>query len=176
MFDDWKLTTFLLCCYGFFKEIRPSEPFLTEYLISNHTGVTEEQVYHDVYPVWTYSYLAILFLVFLVTDLAKYKPVIVLEGFAYILTWVLLLWGYGLAAMQTMQVSYGLATSTEVAYFTYIYASVSGDINDKCLEGNTYILEFLYFRPILPAGDKLHPGRLTARQISVWIAVTGPEE
>ena len=127
MYQDWKLTTFLLCCYGFFKEIRPSEPFLTEYLISNNTGVTESQVYHDVYPVWTYSYLAILFLVFLVTDLAKYKPVIILEGFAYILTWVLLLWGHGLAAMQIMQVSYGLATSTEVAYFTYIYASVSGD-------------------------------------------------
>ena len=102
------------------------------------------QVYHDVYPVWTYSYLSILILVFLVTDLARYKPVIILEGFAYILTWVLLLWGNGLAAMQTMQVmtttttmmmmmmtmqvSYGLATSTEVAYFTYIYASVSGDV------------------------------------------------
>ena len=39
--------------------------------------------------VWTYSYLAILILVFLLTDLAKYKPVIVLEGFAYIATWVL---------------------------------------------------------------------------------------
>ena len=38
---------------------------------------------------WTYSYLAILILVFLLTDLAKYKPVIVLEGFAYIATWVL---------------------------------------------------------------------------------------
>ena len=37
---------------------------------------------------WTYSYLAILILVFLLTDLAKYKPVIVLEGFAYIATWV----------------------------------------------------------------------------------------
>ena len=142
MFDDWRLTTFLLCCYGFFKEIRPSEPFLTEYLISNHTGVTEQQVYHDVYPVWTYSYLAILFLVFLVTDLAKYKPVIVLEGFAYILTWVLLLWGNGLTAMQGMQVSYGLATSTEVAYFTYIYASVSGDINVKRGKNNINIFLF----------------------------------
>jgi len=124
--EDWRITTFLLCCYGFFKEIRPSEPFLTEYLISNHTGVTEQEVYHDIYPVWTYSYLAILILVFLVTDLAKYKPVIIFEGFAYILTWILLLWGHGLTTMQTMQVSYGVATSTEVAYFTYIYASVSG--------------------------------------------------
>ena len=30
---DWRLTTALLCCYGLFKEIRPSEPFLTEYLV-----------------------------------------------------------------------------------------------------------------------------------------------
>ena len=67
--------------------------------------MTEHQVYHDVYPVWTYSYLAVLVIVFLCTDLAKYKPVIILEGFAYILTWVLLIWGSGLSAMQMMQVS-----------------------------------------------------------------------
>ena len=67
--------------------------------------MTEAQVYHDVYPVWTYSYLSVLIIVFLFTDLAKYKPVIILEGFAYILTWVLLTWGSGLSAMQLMQVS-----------------------------------------------------------------------
>ena len=66
--------------------------------------MTTSEVYHDVYPIWTYSYLAVLILVFLFTDLAKYKPVIVLEGFAYILTWVLLTWGTGLPAMQMMQV------------------------------------------------------------------------
>ena len=63
------------------------------------------QVYQDVYPVWTYSYLSVLIIVFLFTDFAKYKPVIILEGFAYILTWVLLTWGWGLSAMQMMQVS-----------------------------------------------------------------------
>ena len=75
---------------------------------------------------WTYSYLAVLVIVFLVTDFAKYKPVIILEGFAYIITWILLLWGHGLIAMQMMQAVYGVATSTEVAYLTYIYAGVSG--------------------------------------------------
>ena len=49
------------------------------------------------------------------------------SGFSYILTWILLLWGHGLTAMQLMQVSYGVATSTEVAYFTYIYANVAGE-------------------------------------------------
>ena len=40
---------------------------------------------------------------------------------------MLLLWGYGVGQMQLMQAIYGLATSTEVAYFTYIYASVTGN-------------------------------------------------
>ena len=31
---DWRIVTGLLCLYGFLKELRPSEPFLTEYLIN----------------------------------------------------------------------------------------------------------------------------------------------
>ena len=42
--EEWKRATLILCLYGFFKEIRPSEPYLTEYLISNTTQVTEYQV------------------------------------------------------------------------------------------------------------------------------------
>ncbi len=45
-------------------------------------------------------------------------------GLAYIGTWSLLLWGRSLLAMQFMQFVYGIATSTEVAYYTYIYAKV----------------------------------------------------
>jgi len=125
--EEWKFATLLLCCYGFLKEIRPSEPFLTDYLLGNSSGITQDELYHEVYPVWTYSYLGFLVLVFLFTDLTRYKAVIVLEGFSYILTWILLLWGNGLAQMQVMQVAYGIATSTEVAYFTYIYAKISGE-------------------------------------------------
>ena len=42
--EGWVGTTLILCLYGFFKEIRPSEPYLTEYLVGNNTGLTEEQV------------------------------------------------------------------------------------------------------------------------------------
>ena len=45
-------------------------------------------------------------------------------GLAYIGTWALLLWAKSLLAMQFMQFVYGVATSTEVAYYTYIYAKV----------------------------------------------------
>lgn len=99
--EGWKAITSLLCLYGFLKELRPSEPFLTEYLINpKWSNITLEEAYYDVYPVWTYSYLAVLILVFLLTDLLRYKPVIVVEGFAYIGTWLLLLYGKGVPTMQ----------------------------------------------------------------------------
>ncbi len=58
------------------------------------------------------------------SDLVRYKVVIVFEGFAYIATWILLVFGSGVPLMQLMQFTYGIATSTEIAYYTYIYAKV----------------------------------------------------
>ena len=115
----------LLCFYGFFKEFRPSEPFLTEYLIDPRWGnINKNDLYSKVYPVYTYATFALVFPVFLFTDYVRYKPVIVLEGIAYIASWILLLWGEGVTSMQIMQLFYGIAVSTEVAYYTYIYAKV----------------------------------------------------
>ena len=124
--NDLLIPLGLLCCYGFFKEFRPSEPFLTEYLIDPRWGdITKNDLYSTVYPVYTYATFALVFPVFVLTDFVKYKPVIVLEGVAYIATWILLLWGNGVTAMQMMELCYGIAVSTEVSYYTYIYAKVS---------------------------------------------------
>ena len=84
-------------------------------------------MYGDVYPVWSYSSFALLVPVFLLTDLVKYKAMIIFEGLSYVVTWVLLLWAEGVAWMQAMQFVYGMATSAEVAYYTYIYAKVAKD-------------------------------------------------
>lgn len=46
------------------------------------------------------------------------------KGLAYIATWALLLWTDTIPWMQFMQFTYGVACSTEVAYYTYIYAKV----------------------------------------------------
>ena len=116
----------LLCLYGLFKEFRPSEPFLTEYLIDSRWGnITKNDLYSSVYPVYTYATFALVFPVFLLTDYVRYKPIIILEGGSYITTWVLLLWAKGVLAMQMMEFTYGIAVSTEVSYYTYIYAKVS---------------------------------------------------
>lgn len=43
-------TLVILCAFGFFKEIRPSEPYLTVYLTGPDKTLTEEEVYQQVRP------------------------------------------------------------------------------------------------------------------------------
>ncbi|NWS36916.1 S19A3 protein, partial [Polioptila caerulea] len=82
-------------------------------------------VTNQILPVWTYSYLALLFPVFLLTDYVRYKPVLLLQGISLILTWLLLLFAHGVVAMQVVEFFYGMVTATEVAYYAYIYSVVS---------------------------------------------------
>lgn len=82
------------------------------------------QVTNQVFPVWTYSYLAVLLPVFLLTDWLRYKPVIVVQCCALFLTTAMLLWLQGVGAMQATQFTYSVVTACEVAYFSYIYSMV----------------------------------------------------
>ncbi|NXQ92702.1 S19A3 protein, partial [Nyctibius grandis] len=84
-------------------------------------------VTNQIFPVWTYSYLALLFPVFLITDYVRYKPILLLQGISFIVTWLLLLFAHGVVAMQAVEFFYGMATATEVAYYAYIYSVVSTD-------------------------------------------------
>ena len=127
----WVVACTVACLYGFFKEMRPSEPYLTPYLVGPDKNFTEDEVNSQIYPVWTYSYLVALIPVFLLTDLLRYKPVILFEAGAYIVTWIILLFGRKVLDMQFMQFTYGLATATEVAYYSYIYAVVETERYQK---------------------------------------------
>ena len=99
--ETWAWTCGILCLIGFLNNFKPSEPFLTQYLIEpKWVNITLDQAYQDVYPVWTYSYLAVLVLVFLLTDYVKYKPMIVFQGLAFVATWLLLVFGSGVSLMQ----------------------------------------------------------------------------
>lgn len=42
--ECWLLPTALLCLYGFFASLRPSEPFLTPYLLGPDKNLTEREV------------------------------------------------------------------------------------------------------------------------------------
>ncbi|KAM8819914.1 thiamine transporter 1 [Eudromia elegans] len=127
----WALPTALLCAYGFFCSVRPSEPFLTRYLLEPHKNLTQSQVFNEIYPVWTYSYLVLLFPVFLATDYLRYKPVVLLQGLSLIVTWFMLLYAQGLLAIQFLEFFYGVGTATDVAYYSYIYSVVDLNLYQK---------------------------------------------
>ncbi|XP_054138560.1 thiamine transporter 2-like [Melozone crissalis] len=122
---SWIYPTVIICANGFFTTMRPSESFLTPYLTGPDKNLTAEEVTNQIFPVWTYSYLALLFPVFLLTDYVRYKPVLLLQGLSLIVTWLLLLFAHGVVAMQLVEFFYGMVTATEVAYYAYIYSVVS---------------------------------------------------
>ncbi|XP_030638057.1 thiamine transporter 1 isoform X1 [Chanos chanos] len=124
MSERWLFPTVLLCIYGFFTNLRPSEPFLTAFLMGPDKNLTETEVVNEIYPLWTYSYLVLLFPVFLATDYLCYKPVLIVQAISFIVTYAMLLKARGVLAMQIMECFFGLATATEVAYYSYIYSVV----------------------------------------------------
>nr|XP_014966520.2 thiamine transporter 2 isoform X1 [Macaca mulatta] len=123
--NSWIYTTVILCIFGFFSMMRPSEPFLIPYLSGPDKNLTSEEMTNEIFPVWTYSYLVLLLPVFVLTDYVRYKPVIILQGISFIITWLLLLFGQGVKTMQVVEFFYGMVTATEVAYYAYIYSVVS---------------------------------------------------
>ncbi|OCT81091.1 thiamine transporter 2 [Xenopus laevis] len=122
--DGWKYPTILLCLFGFFVNLRAVEPFFAAYLIGPHHNLTAEQVSASVLPVWTYSHLALLLPVFLLTDYLRYKPVIILQGLGIIISLLLSLLTHGVPAMQVMEFFYGIFTACDPAYYAYIYSVV----------------------------------------------------
>lgn len=86
---------------------------------------------NEIYPLWTYSYLILLFPVFLATDYLRYKPVLILQAASYIITYVMLVQAQGVLAMQFLEFFFGVATATEIAYYSYIYSVVDPDSYQK---------------------------------------------
>uniref|UniRef100_A0A4W4GQN2 Solute carrier family 19 member 2 n=1 Tax=Electrophorus electricus TaxID=8005 RepID=A0A4W4GQN2_ELEEL len=120
----WLHPTVLLCLYGFCCNFRPSEPFLTAFLMGPDKNLTDTEVVNEIYPVWTYSYLILLLPVFLATDYLCYKPVLILQAVSFVVTYSILMKGQGVLVMQLLEVCFGVATATDVAYYAYIYSVV----------------------------------------------------
>uniref|UniRef100_A0A5F8H831 Solute carrier family 19 member 1 n=1 Tax=Monodelphis domestica TaxID=13616 RepID=A0A5F8H831_MONDO len=83
------------------------------------------QVANEITPVLTYSYMAVLVPVFLLTDFLRYKPVLVLQSASHVAVWLLLCFGASTLAMQFMEFFYGVTMAARVAYSSYIFSLVS---------------------------------------------------
>lgn len=116
--------------------MRPSEPFVTEFLSGEWRNITADQVNREIYPLGTYSYMAQLVIIFLITDMLRYKPIIILSACLGIIMWALLLWTYTMLGLQFTQLCYGSFMAAEVAYYTYMYAKVNRE-NYQQVTGQT---------------------------------------
>ncbi|XP_070787057.1 reduced folate transporter [Enoplosus armatus] len=121
----WKWAVTFLCLYGFMASIKPGEPFITPYLLSAEKNFTREQVTNEITPVLTYSYMVVLVPAFLLTDLLRYKPVLIIQGVSQVVIWLILLLGATLLEMQFMEFFYGITMACRVAYSSYIFSLVS---------------------------------------------------
>lgn len=83
------------------------------------------QVTNEITPVLTYSYMAVLVPTFLLTDLLRYKPVLIIQGVSQVVIWLILLLGSSLIQMQFMEFFYGITMACRVAYSSYIFSLVS---------------------------------------------------
>ncbi|KAM6161886.1 reduced folate transporter [Erethizon dorsatum] len=120
----WRCLVFFLCFYGFMAQMRPGESFITPYLLGPCKNFTKEQVTNEIIPVLTYSYLAVLVPIFLITDYLRYKPVLLLQGLSYVCVWLLLLFGSSVLHMQLMEAFYSITMAARIAYSSYIFSLV----------------------------------------------------
>ncbi|NXK06897.1 S19A1 protein, partial [Herpetotheres cachinnans] len=121
----WKLQVFYLCFYGFMTQIRPGESFITPYLLGADQNFTRAEVTNVITPVLTYSYMAVLVPIFLLTDYLRYKPVLVLQSLSHISIWLLLVLGTSVLAMQLMEFFYSITMAARIAYSSYIFSLVT---------------------------------------------------
>lgn len=77
--ETWLRISLLLSVFGFLREIRPSEPFITDFLV-DFKNVTLDEILRDVYPIGTYSFMLQTIIAFLITDFLRYKPLILVSG------------------------------------------------------------------------------------------------
>ncbi|CAK6977495.1 Hypothetical predicted protein [Scomber scombrus] len=123
--EKLKWAVIFLCFYGFMASIKPGEPFITPYLLSPEKNFTRQQVTNEITPVLTYSYMAVLVPAFLLTDLLRYKPVLIIQGISQVAIWIILLLGTSLIEMQFMEFFYGITMACRVAYSSYIFSLVN---------------------------------------------------
>ncbi|XP_028972404.1 reduced folate transporter [Esox lucius] len=127
----WQLSVVFLCFYGFMVQLKPGEPFITPNLLSTEKNFTREQVTNEINPVLSYSYMAVLVPVFLLTDFLRYKPVLILSSLSHVSIWLLLLLGSSLLEMQFMEFFYGITMAARVAYSSYIFSLVAPEMYQR---------------------------------------------
>lgn len=75
--------------------------------------------------------MVVLVPAFLLTDLLRYKPVLVIQGLSQVAIWIIMLLGATLLEMQFMEFFYGITMACRVAYSSYIFSLVTPSLYQR---------------------------------------------
>lgn len=94
----WLKISLILCLVVFLKDLVPSDPFVFQYL-TEYRDIPAETVQNRFYPQHYYCAPGILLIFLLVTDVLRYKPVIIVCVLAGVSQFATLLWTHGVDAL-----------------------------------------------------------------------------
>ncbi|GIQ81473.1 reduced folate carrier [Kipferlia bialata] len=115
------LSAYYLALAGFLFNFKPSEAFLTPYMI-NYKGISEDQLVNAIYPIWTYANAVLLVLfTWLCAKGVGYIALLWVGMVARLSTRLILIFGYGMFWMGLSQVTFALTTASDAIYFAAIY-------------------------------------------------------
>jgi len=110
-----------LALLGFLLNMKPSEPFLTDYLL-NVKNFTDTELAVDVWPWSTFGAFIFLLPFGVLAELIGSRAVIFIGILCREVTRVMLIYSSSLSAMAIMQIAYGAGVAGDAIYFAYVFA------------------------------------------------------
>lgn len=92
---DWLKISLQLCVFGFFNGITPFSHFTFKFL-TEFRGISAQDVSDFFLAQGTYWNLGLLAICFLITDMFRYKPLIILSALSSVLYYIIIRWTDGL--------------------------------------------------------------------------------
>lgn len=93
--EEWLKISLRLCLFGFFNGMAPFAHFMFKFL-TEVRGISEENVTDFFLAQFSYWNLGLLAIVFLFTDMLRYKPLVILSALSNVVYHVVMLWTEGL--------------------------------------------------------------------------------
>ena len=93
--QEWLKISLQLCTYGLFNGMNLFEPFMYKYL-TEFSGISPQNVSDFFIAQLTYWNLFLLAIIFLITDMFRYKPLIILSVLSGLSSYSIVRWSEGL--------------------------------------------------------------------------------
>eukprot|EP01119_Soliformovum_irregulare_P014493 TRINITY_DN3963_c4_g4_i2.p1 TRINITY_DN3963_c4_g4~~TRINITY_DN3963_c4_g4_i2.p1 ORF type:complete len:445 (+),score=120.09 TRINITY_DN3963_c4_g4_i2:99-1433(+) len=117
------LRTILLVSYGLSCQFLLYSPFLVVFFVQEK-HLTEKQVYEDIFPIWTYSYLINVILIGMLTEVVGYRFSLAAGVLGNIATYIILLTTDNYFLLQFEQATVSLASASIIIFSSFVFRAV----------------------------------------------------